>query len=295
MRYRISHVTSYEYESAVSVCYNQTRLTPTSGRNQTCIRSGFDIDPLPQSMRSHTDSYGNRVTYFEISRPHKKLTITALSEVEVLPQPQQDMFREDMPWEQVLSSLSSGQAAAATSLRDFCLPSPLVPTVSGVRDYALTSFTPGRPVIEATHDLMQRIYTDFKYDPSFTTISTPLQDVLKHRKGVCQDFSHLAIGCLRSLGLPARYVSGYIETIPPEGKEKLQGADASHAWFSLYAPGHGWIDFDPTNNKLAADQHIMVAQGRDFADVTPVKGVIFGGGNHELAVAVDVRREETAN
>lgn len=293
MRYRISHVTSYEYERAVSVCYNQTRLTPCSNAQQTCIRSGFDIDPLPQAMRTHTDAFGNKVTYFEISRPHKKLTITALSEVEVSSLSQQDLFSQDLPWDRLKASLASDQDRQSTMIRDFCLPSPLVPPVPDVRDYALESFTAGRPVVEATHELMQRIYSDFTYDPTFTTISTPLQDVLKHRKGVCQDFSHLAIGCLRSIGLPARYVSGYIETLPAEGQEKLQGADASHAWFSLYVPGRGWIDFDPTNNMLAGDQHIMVAQGRDFADVTPVKGVIFGGGNHELAVAVDVRREVT--
>lgn len=291
MRYRISHTTTYEYESQVSVCYNLTRLTPLTDDKQRCLSTVFDVDPVPQAMRRHVDAFGNQVNYFEISRPHRKLRITAVSDVEVSSQTQQELFEDDMAWDDVVAGVRAGKGEGTILVRDFCLPSPLVPPVDGVREYALASFLPGRPVIDATHDLMQRIYREFKYDPSFTTISTPLQQVLEHKKGVCQDFSHLAIACLRSIGLPARYVSGYIETLPPEGQEKLQGADASHAWFSVYTPDNGWIDFDPTNNMVRGDQHITVAHGRDFADVTPLKGVVYGGGSHELAVAVDVRRE----
>ena len=155
-------------------------------------------------------------------------------------------------------------------------------------DYARPSFPAGRATIDAVYDLMQRIFREFKYDPEFSTIATPLKDVLEHRSGVCQDFAHLAIGCMRSMGLAARYVSGYIETEPPPGKERLVGADASHAWFSAYLPEHGWLDFDPTNNQLPGDRYITVAWGRDFTDVTPLKGVAFGSGEHELKVSVDV-------
>lgn len=291
MRYRISHTTTYKYESKVSVCYNMTRLTPCSSDRQTCLKTVFHVDPPPQSMRSHADAFGNQVHYFEITRPHSELRITAASEVEVRAKPQQELFADDLPWEKVVEVLRTSKDESTILVRDYVLPSPLVPLVDGVREYAVASFTPGRPLVAAANDLMQRIFADFKYDPSFTTISTPLQQVLEHRKGVCQDFSHLAIACLRSLGLPARYVSGYIETLPPEGQEKLQGADASHAWFSVYTPANGWLDFDPTNNQVPAEQHITVAHGRDFADVTPLKGVVYGGGSHELAVAVDVRRE----
>ena len=159
-----------------------------------------------------------------------------------------------------------------------------------MRDYAIPSFPVGRPIVDAVDDLVKRIHRDFTYDPQFTTIATPLLDVLKHRRGVCQDFAHVAIACLRSLGLAARYVSGYIETIPPAGQARLVGADASHAWFSLYVPEWGWLDFDPTNNQMASDQHIILAVGRDYQDVTPLKGVLFGGGKHQLDVSVDVER-----
>lgn len=291
MHYRVSHTTTYEYESTVTVCQNMARLTPFSNKNQTCLKTFFNIEPAPQAIRTHMDAYGNKVTYFEISRPHQTLTITVVSEVEVKNQSQQELFSTDTPWDTVRDLIRSSKDERTIMVREYCLPSPLVPIIEGVRDYALESFTPGRPLMEATNDLMRRIFTEFKYDPSFTTISTPLQDVLAHRKGVCQDFSHLAIASLRSLGLPARYVSGYIETVPPEGEDKMQGADASHAWFSVYSPTNGWVDFDPTNNLVPDEQHISLAQGRDFADVTPLKGVIYGGGSHELDVAVDVRRE----
>jgi transglutaminase-like putative cysteine protease len=159
-----------------------------------------------------------------------------------------------------------------------------------IADYAMQSFRPGRSAMEAAEELMHRIYTDFEFKPGFTTIATPLSTVMQQRKGVCQDFAHLAIACVRSAGLPARYVSGYIETISPEGTEKLVGVDASHAWFSVYIPGKGWVDFDPTNNMIPSDQHITIGWGRDYADITPVRGVVLSSGAHELKVSVDVRR-----
>lgn len=292
MRYKVKHTTTYQYEGHVNVCQNMARLTPLTNENQQCLVSRFDVQPAPQTMQSHTDAFGNTVSYFEITRPHKELVITVESEVEVKSRSQKELFSDDMPWDAVSELLKKPLADGSVMVRDYCLPSNLVPIIGGVREYALESFTPGRPIIESTNELMKRIFEEFKYDPSFTTISTPLEKVLKHKKGVCQDFSHLAIACLRSLGLPARYVSGYIETLPPEGEEKLEGSDASHAWFAVYTPTNGWRHFDPTNNLVPADQHIELAIGRDFADVTPLKGVIYGGGAHELDVAVDVRRVE---
>jgi len=288
--YTVTHTTRYKYERNVTVCKNIARLIPFSNAYQNCLNTTFTIKPHPQTTRTYSDPFGNKVTYFEVARPHKELVITVVSQVDIKSQSQQQLFLSSIPWEQVRETIYSSKDERTLMVRDYCLPSPLVPIIDGVQAYALESFQPGRPLIDATSDLMRRIFTDFKYDPSFTTISTPLQDVLTHRKGVCQDFSHLAIACLRSLGLPARYVSGYLETLPPEGAEKLQGADASHAWFSVYLPNEGWIDFDPTNNLIPDDRHISLAQGRDFADVTPLKGVIYGGGNHKLRVEVDVRR-----
>ncbi|HQT25374.1 MAG TPA: transglutaminase family protein, partial [Burkholderiales bacterium] len=198
-------------------------------------------------------------------------------------------FARGTDWESVrLSQLDVPDAL------QYALDSPFVMTSSELMAYAGPSFTPGRPLLEAVQDLMQRIHADFTYDPGFTTLATPLSEVLAHRRGVCQDFAHLAIGCLRSRGLAARYVSGYIETLPFPGKEKLVGADASHAWFSVYMPELGWMDFDPTNNQIPADRHIVVAWGRDYGDVTPLKGVIFGGGDHELAVSVEVRNMDVS-
>ncbi len=201
------------------------------------------------------------------------------------------ILTSDMPWKTVRHILKNGPNRL--SVHQFVLDSPKVATASELTKYAEPSFSTGRPLIEAVSDLTQRIHNDFDYVPGFTTISTPLSSVLKHRKGVCQDFAHLAIGCLRAMGLAAPYISGYLETQPSPNKEHLIGADASHAWFSVYLPNHGWIDFDPTNNLLPDDRHITAAWGRDFADVTPLKGVVLGGGQHTLTVSVTVEPIES--
>jgi transglutaminase-like putative cysteine protease len=176
--------------------------------------------------------------------------------------------------------------------KQYVLDSPMITVMPELADYAQASFQANRPLVDVVHDLMQRIYREFTYDPSFTTIATPLSDVLRHRRGVCQDFAHLAIGCLRAYNIAARYISGYVETVPEAGQVRLVGADASHAWFSVYIPNTGWLDFDPTNNTVPLDQHITLAWGRDYADVTPLKGIAFGGGQHTLSVSVDVLRLE---
>ena len=253
--------------------------------------SELSISPLPVSVNEWSDLFGNRQASFSIQKPHKELIVTATSEVEV--SSSGSLLDDAFPtaWEKVVKYLESATDSESINARMYVLESEFIEFSDEIRDYTSISFTPGRPILQAVEDLMHRIYKEFDYVPGFSTIATPLDEVLKHRKGVCQDFAHLAIACLRMQGLAARYVSGYLETIPPEGKERMVGADASHAWFSVFVPHQGWIDFDPTNAKIPAEQHITAAWGRDYSDVAPLKGVIFGGGKkHQLEVAVDVER-----
>jgi len=290
MRYRVTHKTEYEYTDTVGQSYNEARLVPRASVRQTLLASSLTISPVESEYRVRKDFFGNHVAYFSIQEPHQKFIVTAVSEVQILPQPGQLDFSRGMPWETVRQILRQDQSAPVLDARQYAQDSPYIAASEQLAAYADASFPSGRPLIEAVHDLMQRIHRDFTFDPEFTTLATPLAAVLEHRRGVCQDFAHLAIGCIRSHGLAARYVSGYIETLPPPGKEKLVGADASHAWFAVYLPDVGWIDYDPTNNQVPDDQHITVAWGRDYGDVAPLKGVIFGGQNHELKVSVEVTR-----
>ena len=287
MKYRVTHTTEFVYETQVGLCYNEARLLPRDLPQQKVLSAALQITPAPDDHYERYDYFGNRTAYFSIEKPYEKLVVTATSEVQVDPQKPLDKIAS-LSWEVARERLRNDRSVEAIEATQFTLDSPMVKIDELLTDYAKGSFLPGRPLDEAVHDLMQRIYGEFKYDPEFSTIATPLKEVMKHRRGVCQDFAHLAIGCLRSRGLAARYVSGYIETAPPPGKERLVGADASHAWFSVFHPGAGWLDFDPTNNQLPADRHITVAWGRDYADVTPLRGVAFGGGEHKLKVSVDV-------
>lgn len=288
MRYRVTHRTEYRYSEPVDSGYNEARLLPRALERQQVLSSSLSIDPPAVEQHERADYFGNRVVSFTLDRPHRSLTVTSCSEVIVEPRIEGlDLFSGES-WEQARSALREATDAESLLARDLSLASPLVPLGAELSAYAQPSFARARPLLDAVHDLMVRIHRDFRYDPAFTTLSTPLADVLAHRRGVCQDFAHLAIGCLRSQGLAARYVSGYIETLPPPGKPRLVGADASHAWFSVFVPGCGWVDFDPTNNQLPESRHVTVAWGRDYADVTPLKGVIFGGGQMQLSVAVDV-------
>jgi len=311
VKYRISHTTFYHYSQPVGLCQNEARLQPRIFWRQQCHHSRFDIAPAPTDFSERLDFFGNRVAYFAIQQPHTQLTVTASSEVTIFPrQNNLDLFNQ-MTWEQVRSLLqetpmqgqsqsqqgqsqlqNQDQALEILDARQYVLDSPMVTITPELAGYAQRSFLPNRALVDVVHDLMQRIYRDFTYDPAFTTIATPLSDVLTHRRGVCQDFAHLAIACLRAYGIAARYISGYVETLPEPGKQRLVGADASHAWFSVYIPGTGWLDFDPTNNTVPLDQHITLAWGRDYADVTPLKGIAFGGGQHTLSVSVDVLRLE---
>jgi transglutaminase-like putative cysteine protease len=293
MKYTVTHITSYAYSEPVELCHNEARLKPVNTQQQQCISSEISIEPLPSDFHERIDFFGNRVTYFSIHENHTNLKVTSISNVDTATQALNPDAYNTMAWEDVAAHVVNNRDDATLDAKQYTLNSPFIITNQELQEYAERSFLDGRLIVDAVQDLMARIHRDFTYDPHFSNIATPLLEVLKERRGVCQDFAHLAIGGIRSMGLAARYVSGYLETLPPEGQEKLIGADASHAWFSVYIPNMGWLDFDPTNNQMPMDRHITVAIGRDYHDVTPLKGVIFGGGKHELDVSVDVRKVDT--
>lgn len=249
----------------------------------------YNIHPEPHFLATREDFFRNKFVYFSIEEFHKNLSVEIKSEVEVIePVWINTVPKNTMAWEDVAIWLRS--SSASNDIKQFYLESDHVGFIPGVQDYALESFTPGRPIMEAMLHLNTRIFNDFDFTPGFTDISTKLEDVFLHRKGVCQDFAHFSLACLRSIGLSARYVSGYIETLPPPGKAKLFGSDASHAWIALYIPEVGWAEFDATNNILVNTMHIRTAVGRDFADVAPLKGIVYSGAGQRMFVNVDVSR-----
>jgi transglutaminase-like putative cysteine protease len=288
MRYSVAHTTTYRYHQQVSLCHNIAMLTPRDTSTQTCRSSNIVISPVPDVLDTHVDFFGNKVYYFVVEQEHNKLTVTVNSMVEKLALPAGRAI-SDISWEAATEWLRHSKDAGIPE-KQFIAPTAITAPTVAIREYALQSFTPGRTLFQAVYHLIQRIYKDFKFTPGFTTISTPLSTVMKERKGVCQDFAHLGISCIHSMGLAARYVSGYIETLPPPGKEKLTGVDASHAWMAVFIPGMGWVEFDPTNNKIPDEQYITVGWGRDYFDIVPLKGVIMSSSRHEMKVAVDVRR-----
>ncbi len=285
--YRIVHTTRYSYEYAASVCHGEGRLVPRDRPGQRVRHSELRIDPAPASFAERDDVFGNRALFFSVEGPHDRLEVTCVSEVAVQ-QGEPPALDASPPWEGARAAAWVGSPGSDWEAREFALDSPSVPLTAELEAYALPSFSPGRPLLAGVADLMGRIHREFEYSPEATTVSTPVAEVLRQRRGVCQDFAHLALGCLRSLGLAARYVSGYLETLPPPGKPRLVGADASHAWFAVFAPGIGWVDFDPTNNQIPRNRHLTVAWGRDYGDVAPLKGVVLGGGQHTVEVSVDV-------
>ncbi len=293
MIYRITHTTHYNYQDHVGLCHNLACLRPRNTSMQICKNNHIAIEPTPTLQTQRQDFFGNWVDYFAVQQPHKSLEIISVSEIQINAPEVLSLLTFSPVWESVRDQLDQDTSNAGLEARRYRLRSPFIEFHPELRDYALLSFTPQRPILDAMRELMSRIFKEFKYDPNSTTIVTPLTDVFANRRGVCQDFAHLAIACVRSLGLAARYVSGYLETLPPPGQVKLRGVDASHAWFSIYVPEQGWIDFDPTNNQIPAHQYITTAWGRDYGDVTPLKGIVFGGGTHTLMVAVDVERLET--
>lgn len=291
MNYRILHRTVYDYSAPVTVSHHAARLKPRLTEVQLRADFSLEIEPAPAVRTMHTDYFGNQVCFFSVQQIHRRLEITASSRVWVnrVTQPALGLSPE---WKRVVAMFREKATGETAGLHQFRFDSPLLRATPELVDYALPSFSGDTPLLAGVQDLNRRIFTDFKYDPVATTVATPLEEVWRKRRGVCQDFAHLAIACLRSLGLLARYVSGYLRTRPAPGKERLTGADASHAWFSVFCPSVGWVDFDPTNNLLPGEEHITVAYGRDFSDVSPVSGILVGGGSHAIKVSVDVQETE---
>lgn len=287
IHYRITHTTAYKYDELASLSFNEARLLPRTFEtplfDQKRLAQEVVVEPFWRDARERQDCFGNDVLYFTMRQAHSDMKITVTSEVALTPKSPPP--QSGLNWEAVRTTLLDNTNPVLLPLRDFMLDSPLVPLLSEIRSYAAQSFGRKRPLLETTHDLMQRIYTDFAYQPGTTTITTPLRKVLEEKSGVCQDYAHFMLACLRLHGLAARYVSGYIET-------ELEGSAASHAWVSVFVPDLGWVDFDPTNNIIPHDQHITLGWGRDFSDVTPLKGIFYGGGQSELEVGVDVVRLE---
>lgn len=277
MKYRVQHTTTYTYDDEVTDSYGVFHLRPRNLDWQRCGDHEVSIDPAPADLFGHVDLYGNQKSYFHVVEPHTELVVTATSMVEI----DAPVYAEEAltrPWEQCRPLIPGTAAAAdpeAWRATDFVFASTMVDIPPGVREYAERSFAPGRPVGDAVTELMHRVFDDFTYKSGSTTVSTRVAELLEKRTGVCQDFAHVMVSGLRSLGLAGRYVSGYLATRPPPGKPRLVGADASHAWVGCWIPGNGWMYLDPTNNRLIDASHATVAWGRDYADVTPVKGVIF--------------------
>jgi transglutaminase-like putative cysteine protease len=287
MKHRITHQTIYRYSEPASLSQNELVLQPRQTESQQVLQSRLTIAPEPQYLQQRSDYFGNTAHVFMVQHLHNELAMTAASVVETLP-PCSPSPEKTAAWEAVVRRLAGHRQAAELDAYQFVFASPFVTISPDARAYAQPSFPPGVPLLQGGLDLIRRIFTDFEYDKTATTVDTAVDQVLVNRRGVCQDFAHLAISCLRSLGLAARYVSGYLKTLPPPGKPKLIGIDASHAWISLFVPDEGWVDLDPTNNLIPGESHIVLAWGRDYGDVTPVKGVVMGGGKHTLSVQVDV-------
>jgi transglutaminase-like putative cysteine protease len=287
MIYRVVHRTTYDYQDPVSVSHHLVRLTPRNLPRQVCTATELSIVPSPAVTATGEDYFGNTQTFFTLQEPHNCLIVEARSTLEVHALKRPDFFASP-PWETVVDSLVSDHSEDSLDAYQFVFSSERVEASRAFADYARQSFPLGRPLLEAISDLTRQIHRDFSFDKKATEVTTSVEAFFQKRRGVCQDFAHLEIACLRSLHLPARYVSGYLRTQPPSGIPRLVGADASHAWCSAWCPGAGWSDFDPTNNCIPEDGHITVAWGRDYSDVSPIHGVLLGGAKHTLDVGVDV-------
>ena len=285
-RYRIQHETRYVYASTVATSQHVAYLRPRELPRQHVIANDLSITPAPSRMAQRTDYFGNHVDHFELHRPHVELRVVGQSVVEVAAAAGNVDPSASPGLKEMQKALADNQVEPEIS--QFLYPSPYVPPASEIRAFARASFPPGRTALAGAIDLMHRIHRDFRFDPSATNLTTPLTRVLADRRGVCQDFAHFQIACLRSMGLATRYVSGYILTDPPPGQPRLIGADASHAWVSVYCLNHGWVDLDPTNDVVAGQRHVVLAWGRDYGDVSPLRGVLLGGAEHTLYVGVSV-------
>ena len=292
MIYRIVHRTTYKYKYPVSVGNHVACLKPRSLPRHRLTQNELHIKPNPATITERVDYFGNHLCFFTVEEPHDELVVEARSEV-VLEENVTAWPQQSAPWEEVTRTLQEDHHPATLEAYQFRFESPRIRLRSEFAAYALQSFTDRRPMHEALLDLTARIHTDFRFEPKATTVRTPVEVVFQKRRGVCQDFAHVQIACLRSIHLSARYVSGYLRTYPPPGHPRLVGADASHAWVSAYCPGIGWLDVDPTNNVAPSDGHVTIAWGRDFGDVSPLRGLILGGGVHTLKVAVDLETIES--
>jgi len=287
MQYKILHRTTYRYKYPVSVGNHVACLMPRVLGERQSATSEVVVSPVPVTRSERVDFFGNRISIFTVQEPHVELVVEARSEVEVDAGRARDLS-DSLPWEDAAALLPHDQSAEGLAAYQFGFESPRIRIREDFAAYALLSFTRRRPMAEALVDLTARMHRDFRFDTKGTNVRTPAEEVFKKRRGVCQDFAHVQIACLRSLGLAARYVSGYLRTYPPPGKPRLVGADASHAWVSAYCPGLGWLDVDPTNNVVPTDGHVTLAWGRDYGDVSPLRGLVLGGGAHKLRVSVDM-------
>jgi len=291
-RYIVHHETEYRYDSVVSVSHQALHLTPQALPHQRCHSHRLRVEPAPTHQVDEFDGFGNPLTRLEIDTPHRELLVAAEMDIEVETRETEPDLDDSPPWEDAVAALAyrGGHVptAAVLDANRYRFESPYVRWDGDVKLFARADFAPGTPLLQGCALLMRRIHREFRFDANATQVATPVAEVLENRHGVCQDFAHLMIACLRSLGLAARYVSGYLLTTPPAGQPRLVGADASHAWVSVHCPRHGWIDFDPTNDMRPGSGHITLAWGRDFGDVSPLRGIILGGGAHELDVRVTV-------
>ena len=287
MIYEVSHRTRYRYSAPISISHHVLHLAPRTCEHQRCLQSVLEVTPAPASSVDDTDYFGNPVTYLTVQESHTELSFHSRSLVEVSavqpPRP-----GTTVPWETAVAQLAGDRSADGLAIFELTFASPYTRASSDLAGYAAASFAPGRPLFDAARDLTSRIRRDFGYEPGATSVSTPVDQVFSERRGVCQDFAHFQIAAMRALGLAVRYVSGYLVTQPRKGAAKLRGADASHAWLSVWLPAWGWLDLDPTNDVVPSDQHVTVAWGRDYGDVSPIMGVILGGGEHRIDVAVHV-------
>ncbi len=286
-RYQISHRTSYAYATPVIQSHHLLHLAPREVAHQQILRHSLIIEPAPSVRHARTDYFGNPAEHLSLEDEHREFSVTALSDIVVTPPPVPDL-QASRPWDAFERQQITAAEGLDRSVLDFACRSRHGAPTQSTSDFARALAAPAMPVLVFADALMGTIHNDFRFDNATTDVSTPVDRVLEQKSGVCQDFAHLMIACLRALGVPARYVSGYIRTVPPEGQERLAGADASHAWVSVWCPEFGWVDFDPTNNLINSPDHITIAYGRDFEDVSPITGVLLGGGEHTVAVAVDV-------